>query len=346
MECAGPPQPGETTSDVSALEGAARVEEDTTLTADVRCARGPAFVVTADDVVLDLGGHAVSGEGDAGAAGPAIVLQGVRGATVRNGTVQRFDAGVVIDGGSANVVEDLVIEDNIGSPDGEFGDGIVINGSSDNTVRANVVRRNGPFSGISLGRGAQGNQLVGNTVADNNMLHVGDPNAGAQAMGIRVEGPAANGNRIVGNTVTGSGGDGIVVLSTCDDFDTEPPCAGTPPNEQNEIAENTVSGNGTSGRGSGIRIFAMPVPIAPVENTVRDNVADDNAFYGIAIDAGPLGSKGNTALRNRAHGNREFDGSDGRLMPPCGPNTWEGNEFGTVNQPCVSGRPEAPSPAD
>jgi parallel beta-helix repeat protein len=266
--------------------------------------------------------------------------------TVRNGTVQHFHAGVVIEGGSANVVEDVVVEDNVGTPEGDFGDGIVVNGSRDNTVRGNVVRRNGPFSGISLGRGAQGNQLVGNTVADNNMLHLGEPSAGSQTMGIRVEGPAANDNRIVGNTVTGSGGDGIVVLSTCDDFDTEPPCAGTPPNEQNEIAENTVSGNGTSGRGSGIRIFAMPVPIAPVANTVRDNVADDNAFYGIAIDAGPLGSKGNTALRNRGHGNREFDGSDGRLMPPCGPNTWQGNEFGTVNQPCVSGRaePEEPPP--
>ncbi|MDQ4070120.1 MAG: right-handed parallel beta-helix repeat-containing protein [Actinomycetota bacterium] len=346
MECEGPPAPLETTAGAGDYEGATTVEQDTTLSGDVRCAKGPAFVVTADNVVLDLGGHTVSGQADAGVGGPGIVLRGVSGVTVRNGSVRRFEAGVVIEGGSANVVEDLVVEDNIGSPDGEFGDGIVVNGSVGNTIRDNVVRRNGPFSGISLGRGAADNELVGNTVADNNMLHVGDPAAGSQAMGIRVEGPAANRNRIVGNTVTGSGGDGIVVLSTCDDFDTEPPCAGTPPNEQNEIAENTVSGNGTSGRGSGIRIFAMPVPVPPVANTVRDNVADDNAFYGIAIDALPLGSTGNTAMRNRAHGNREFDGSDGRLMPPCGPNTWEDNDFGAVNQPCVSGKKEPPSPAE
>lgn len=342
MECAGPPLPGDANADESGFEGATRVDADLTLTDDVRCARGPAFVVTADNVVLDLGGHTVSADSDAGALGPAIVLRGVTGVTVRNGTVERFQAGVVVEGGSANTVEDLVVQDNLGSPDGEFGDGIVINGSRGNTVRACTIRRNGPFSGISLGRDAQGNQLLGNTVADNNMLHLGDPAAGSQTMGIRLEGPAANDNRIVGNTVTASGGDGIVVLSTCDDFDSEPPCAGTPPNEHNEIAENTVSGNGTSGRGSGIRIFAMPIPIAPVENVVRDNVADDNAFYGVAIDAGPLGSRGNTALRNRAHGNREFDGSDGRLMPPCGPNTWDGNDFGTVNQPCVSGKNEGP----
>jgi parallel beta-helix repeat protein len=260
---------------------------------------------------------------------------------VRNGTVERFDAGIAVEGGGDNVIEALTVQDNIGSPDGDFGDGIVVNASRNNHIRGNVVRRNGPFSGISLGRSAEANEVIENTVADHDMSQLGFPAAGRQTMGIRVEGPAANHNRIIGNTVTGSGCDGIVVLATCDNPDDEPPCVGTPPNEHNEIGHNTTSGNGRSGRGCGIRLFSMPLPMPPVHNTVYDNVADDNTSYGIALDGLPLRAPGNTAIRNRGRGNGEFDGSDGTLMPPCGRNVWAENDFGTVNQPGVARREEA-----
>jgi hypothetical protein len=269
-------------------------------------------------------------------AGPAILFRGVTGATVRNGTIERFDAGVAVEGGAGNVIEGLTIQDNIGDPDGDFGDGIVLNNTRENRVQGNVLRRNGPFSGISLGPRAEANEVRDNTVADHDMGHLGFPDAGRQTMGIRVEGPAANHNKIIGNTVTGSGCDGIVVLATCDNPGDEPPCMGTPPNEHNEIAENTSNGNGRSGRGCGVRLFSMPLPMPPVHNIVRDNVTDDNTSYGIALDGLPLRSPGNTAIRNRGRNNGEFDGSDGTLMPPCGRNQWEDNDFGTVNQPCVS----------
>lgn len=316
------------------------ITADTVLDGDLACARGPALVIVADGVTLDLGGHTVSGTAPGGADGPAILLRGVTGATVRNGTVEHFDAGVVVQGGGGNVIEGLTVQDNIGDPDGDYGDGIVVNESRDNTIRGNVVRRNGPFSGIALGRRSTGNEIVDNTVADNNMSHLPFPDAGRQTMGIRVEGPEANDNRILGNTVTGSGCDGIVVLATCDNPDDEPPCVGTPPNERNEIGGNTASGNGTSGRGCGIRLFSMPLPMPPLHNNVHDNVADDNTSYGIAFDGLPLRAGGNTAVRNRGHGNGEFDGSDGTLMPPCGRNVWDGNDFGTVNQPGVFRRAE------
>ena len=318
------------------------ISTDTTLDADLLCDRGPAVVIVADGVTLDLGGHTISGAGGrgSGAPGPGILLRGVTGSTVRNGTVEHFDAGIAVQGGRANTVEGLTVQDNVGDTDDDFGDGIVIDDSSDNVVRGNVVRRNGPFSGIALGRRAAGNEVSGNTVADNNMSHVPYPEAGRQTMGIRVEGPAANRNRIIGNTVTGSGCDGIVVLATCDNPDDEPPCVGTPPNEHNEIAENITSGNGASGRGCGVRLFSMPLPMPPVHNTVRDNVADNNTSYGIALDGLPLRSPGNRAIRNRGRGNGEFDGSDGTLMPPCGRNEWDANDFETVNQPGVSRRAE------
>lgn len=319
------------------------ISGDTVLDADLFCKQGPALVIVADGVTLDLGGHTVSGDPNS-TEGPGIVLRGVTGSTVRNGTVTGFEAGVAIQGGAGNVVEGLNIQDNLGTPGADFGDGIVINDSRDNIVRGNVVRCNGPFSGISLGPHASGNEVSGNTVADNSMGHLPFPEAGRQTMGIRVEGPAANHNRILGNTVTGSGCDGIVVLATCDNPDDEPPCAGTPPNEHNEIVGNTASGNGTSGRGCGVRLFSMPLPMPPAHNIVQENVADDNTSYGIALDGLPLRAVGNRAVRNRAHGNGEFDGSDGTLMPPCGRNVWEDNDFGTVNQPGVSRRAQ-PGPA-
>jgi nitrous oxidase accessory protein NosD len=316
----------------------AEIDRDTVLGHDMVCERGPALIVVADGITLDLGGHVVTGPADAMGRGPGIVLRGVSGAGVRNGTIEHFDAGVAVEGGGGNVIEGLTVQDNLGFPDDDYGDGIVINNSRDNIVRGNVVRRNGPFSGISLGPRATGNQVLDNSVADHDMSHIGNPEAGRQTMGIRIEGPAANANKVIGNTVTGSGCDGIVILATCDNPDDEPPCAGTPPNEHNEIAGNVSNGNGRSGRGCGIRLFSMPLPMPPVHNVVRDNVADDNASYGIALDGLPLRAAGNQVLRNRAHGNGEFDGSDGTLMPPCGRNVWEGNDFGTVNQPGVSRR--------
>jgi hypothetical protein len=316
----------------------AEVTSDTVLTADLVCAAGPALVVAADGVTLDLAGHTISSTGDSGERGPAILLRGVRDCVVRNGTIERFDAGVAIEGGGGNVVEGLTVQDNVGSTDGDFGDGIVVNRSSENRVQGNVLRRNGPFSGISLGPQATGNQILQNTVADHDMSHVPFPDAGRQTMGIRIEGPAANHNRVEGNTVTGSGCDGIVVLATCDNPGDEPPCVGTPPNEHNEIVANVSSGNGRSGRGCGIRLFSMPLPMPPVHNVVRDNVVEGNTSYGIALDGLPLRAPGNTAIGNRGRDNGEFDGSDGTLMPPCGKNVWEDNDFGTVKQPGVARR--------
>jgi hypothetical protein len=330
-------------SDPAPIACGVEVSEDTVLTEDLVCKEGPAIVVVADGVTLDLGGHTVSGAKRALTEGPGILLRGVSGCTVRNGTVQHFEAGVAVHGGGGNVIEGLTVQENLGDPGSDYGDGIVLQESNDNIVRANVVRANGPFSGISLGLRASGNQIVDNTVADNNMSHLPFPEAGRQTMGIRIEGPAANHNKITGNTVTRSGCDGIVVLATCDNPDDEPPCVGTPPNEHNDIGANTSNENGTSGRGCGIRLFSMPLPMPPVHNLVHDNVADNNTSYGIALDGLPLRAPGNKAVRNRAHGNGEFDGSDGTLMPPCGRNVWAANDFGTVNQPGVA-REEEPAP--
>ncbi len=188
--------------------------QDLTLDEDLTCASGPALVVAADNVTLDLGGRTVSGDPEATDDTPGILLRGVSGCTVKNGTVERFGAGVVISGGGGNVVEYVTVQDNVGPGGGDFGDGMVVSDSRANAIRHNTVRRNGPYSGIALAEECQGNEVRDNVVADNNMMHVGDPSAGRQAMGIRIEGPAANQNKVLRNTVTGSGSSGITVHPT------------------------------------------------------------------------------------------------------------------------------------
>lgn len=318
------------------------ITTNTTLDGDLVCDQGPALIIAADNVTLDLGGFTVSGTG-AATDGPGILFRNVKGCTLQKGTVKGFGAGVAITGGSANVVQNVTAQANVGSPGGDFGDGIIITDSADNHVQGNTVQRNGPYSGISLVGASTGNNIHQNTVLDNNMLP-GDPSAGRQAMGIRVEGPAANRNTITGNTVAGSGADGIVVLATCANPDTG--CAGTPPNEENVITANMSHNNGTSGRGDGIRLFAVPQPVAPAHTTVAGNVADNNTTNGISIDANGAANPGppeNKVTGNSGHGNGGFDGFDGNTTPSCGTNTWDGNTFGRVNQPCVAlGAPTPP----
>jgi parallel beta-helix repeat protein len=309
------------------------ITTNTTLDGDLRCTDGPALIVTADNVVLDLAGFTITGQGSA-AGEPGILLRDVKGVTVRKGTVKGFGAGVAITGGADNVLENLTLQDNVGSTDGDFGDGVLVTESSGNVIRGNVVRRNGPFSGISLLGASSNNEIRDNVISDNNMLP-GEPSLGRQDMGIRVEGPAANNNKIVGNTITASGAEGICILPTCTDPNAG--CAGTPGNEGNEIIENLCHRNGTSGQGSGIRLFAVPQPVAASKTTITGNVANDNVTFGIAIDsvgtANPSPPE-NRVTGNSGKGNGQFDGFDGNT-PACGSNVWEGNDFAKVNQPCV-----------
>lgn len=326
--------------DQAAVVCGQEITANTTLDGNLTCTGdGPALIVTANNITLDLGGFTLSGHGAASHGAPGILLRNVTGVTVRKGTIQGFGAGVAIAGGGKNTIQNLTVQDNVGTADGDYGDGITLSDSSGNVLQGNTCRRNGPFSGISLVGACSKNEIRDNIVTDNNMLP-GDPSIGRQDMGIRLEGPAANDNKVIGNTVTGSGADGIVVLPTCADPQTG--CTGTPGNERNEISKNMSHKNGTSGNGSGIRLFSVAAPVAPVKTTVADNVTNDNTTNGISIDAQGNATPGpakNTITGNSGRGNGQFDGFDGNT-PACGSNVWSNNSFAKVNQPCVG----APNP--
>jgi hypothetical protein len=299
------------------------ITESTTLTANVGpCAKG-GLVIGADNVTLDLGGFAVMGKANRTGDGVGILVSGRTGVTVRNGRVTDFDAGVAIEGGSANVVEDLLVKDNIGSNKrGDFGDGIAISASSSNRIVGNDVIHNGPFDGVGLVGASSGNVVENNVVSQNNVPFTGDD-------GIRIEGPGATNNTVRANTVDGNTLDGIAVFS---DQATGNLNAG------NVIETNTVTANGFgfigARPGEGIRTF-----LRANSNTIRSNQVHDNAGSGILIANGSLSNEiltndSTNNARQAAPGTR-FDLHDGN--PGCDANTWSANVFGTANQACTTG---------
>ena len=84
-----------------------------TLTADIGPCRKGGPIIGADDVDLDLGGHRVFGTSKGG-DGIGIAVPSHTNGTIRNGTVAQFDAGVVIDGGSGNLVGNISANFNPG----------------------------------------------------------------------------------------------------------------------------------------------------------------------------------------------------------------------------------------
>jgi parallel beta-helix repeat protein len=141
---------------------------------------GDGLIVAADDIVVDLNGHTVAGDGAPAVDGVdvGIRVEGHHGITVTNGTLIGFDFGVVLDASSNNTVSALDVHDNGGR-------GVMLaNGSDDNRVGHNVIARNGRAA-VAL--------------VDSQRNLVQDNLAFEDAAGVNMSG--ASHNVIAGNTV-------------------------------------------------------------------------------------------------------------------------------------------------
>lgn len=373
------------------------ITESITLTADIGPCPEDGLVITADGITVDLNGYSIVGDPTArdGRCRAGILLRGVSGVTVSNGTVSGFDAGVGIMGGGGNTIRQLTVEDNVNyrvltgrnadpddvDPENDivciFGEGIAVTNSSDNVIEHNRVHRNGPLSGIALVGDSNDNQVLNNEIGDNDVLNQtpdgrpttcgtgpGGPMARGrvvQNIGIRVEGPGADRNLIEGNRISRSAIAGIAVHS----HNTQ---AGQPPNDATIVRRNRVLETGQTTHqmdphAHGITVMRMgPVFVRPPDNviiegnissrnfghgisitgrdsrghTVSDNVVNENALSGIVLEGpgeGLGGVQDSTVSGNRGH-NNGIDAVDAN--DACGTNTWSGNQFGTVNHPCVA----------
>lgn len=267
------------------------------------CATG--ITIGADNITLDLNGFTISGTPDTG-EGPGIGLSGRTGVTVRNGTVTQFDAGVSIEGGSANTVTAMRLLDNRGSFSTDFGDGIAVFASSSNRITNSQVRNNGPYDGIGLIR-SNFNVIDGNQVTDNTQSF--------QTTGIRLENAglsASNDNVVTSNLVVNNALDGVEVFAR---------------GSRNQIRSNQIVGNGRDG----VTVFT-----GGNNNVIESNQVRGNLGNGIYIRAG-VGSvpapAGNQILRNYSFGNAVLDLRDGQS--DCGTNQWHGNQGATFTPPCT-----------
>lgn len=303
------------------------ITQSTTLRANVGPCSSGGLVIGADNITLDLNGFAVQGRANRTGDGVGIRLTGRTGVTVTKGRVTDFDAGVALEGGSANTLTGLLVKDNIGTTKrGDFGDGIAVSASSGNTIRGNNVIHNGPYDGIGLFGPSSENLIEDNVISGNDVQFVADD-------GIRIEGPGATNNTVRGNSVSASTLDGIAVFSD----------QGTGNlNTGNVIEDNLVVGNGFgllgARPGDGIRTF-----LRANETIIRNNTVRDNAGSGILIASGSLRNQitGNTAIGNARQARADsprFDLHDVNIDPqPCDANVWSGNVYGTANQTCAAG---------
>ncbi len=74
-----------------------------------------------------------------------VRIKGNRNIVAGRGGVRNFAAGIVIEGGSANTVTRVTVEENFGPPGSDdLGDGIVVLDSTGNQITTNTVRTTGP----------------------------------------------------------------------------------------------------------------------------------------------------------------------------------------------------------
>lgn len=243
------------------------ITSNTKLTKNVGPCAGNGIVVKRSNITLNLNGFKVyASNGPEETVG--ILLPGVRSTTVKNGTVQGFDAGIALMGGSKNTITGIAARDNINdniasdNPDNEctYGDGITATNSDGNRIRKNSLIHNGPFSGISLVEDSDNNLVKQNVVTNNNVPNEdaapgiqGNGECGSpfsrpvQDIGIRVEGPGANDNTVEKNRVINSAIGGITIHGY--QFNPPPSPGGTQrppdsPNTGNLISKNYVADTG------------------------------------------------------------------------------------------------------
>lgn len=225
------------------------VTQDTVLDRDIGPCPGHGLVVAASNVVLDLNGHTIKGNPDLRQSSDkaGVLLRAVNGVVVRDGTVERFDAGVAIMGGGGNTVTRVTAQDNVNyrvltgrdarpgdvdrqtGPFCDFGDGITSFNSRSNVIGRNVLLRNGPFSGVSLVGDSDDNVVANNDIRDNDLLNqtpagakticggLGAPQQPmqegrvSQDAGVRIEGAGADRNLVESNAIKRSGLSGVFV---------------------------------------------------------------------------------------------------------------------------------------
>ena len=302
----------------SHLNCGATITTDTTLDSDLLECPNNGIVIGADDITLDLNGHAVSGDGEPFKSCPqgefcdvGVLNNGHDGVTVRNGSVRQFESGVLVGRARENRVLDIsssqntffgflvfrsaqiLVRDSSGSrniaPDG---DGMGLFESHDVRIVDNSFRRN-PGPGIHV-QASTDNLIKGNLISHSSpgILLGGERRADrANRSQVRrnrfVRNGAgvivARGNRnVIGRNRFSRDGDGIAIENGRD----------------NLVALNVV----LDARKDGVYLGLDDPPIGGADNVVRRNVVRRSGDDGFDIR-----SKDNHSLLKRNVATRSGD---------------------------------------
>lgn len=288
----------------AAVECGQVVTASLTLDHNLNCT-GNGILINGSNVVLDLGGHTISGppSTDTGVGPRGIIASGGRtGITIRNGTVRGFDSGVdVHPGANGTVVTGLTLQAN--------GTGIRISGgASSNRVTANTIIDTVRFGAIQMGGNGH--------LAENNTIFRGN------GVGVSMSG---NNNIIRGNRINEMGFNAIRL----DAFPGNPGPFFDNQLNNNQISGSSRVGNATSisvNNGSGTRISGNVIngrrttPGVFVLNSagtvVAGNTLTNNSSTGVLIRGTSTGTRvtGNRSMQNSFSGITVENGPTGTLV--------------------------------
>jgi parallel beta-helix repeat protein len=210
------------------------ITTSTTITNSINGCAGGGLTIGASGITVDLNGHTIQGTG----LGVGILNEGHDDVTIRNGAVQDFDHGVLLNPGSErNSVTGLTLAGNewsaieLNAASGNhvahnrlsaIGDiGLLLtNGSSDNAIKGNSVGT-GAGDSFVVNMGSDRNWFEGNVVevsagqalrvtGSHNTMVLGNEFAGSSDVGITMT--ASPGGVVQANKL-GGGGDAGVLLS-------------------------------------------------------------------------------------------------------------------------------------
>ncbi len=225
-----------------------------------------------------------------------------------------------------------------------------------NVITNNVIRHNGfgaPIAAAPLGDGISilsmgprgivdpGHETVANNIVQDNQRNGISLGGGNGEDLYNAPGTTNGENYSCSNTDSDGGNTGVPTADLCGTL-------------YNTVSNNTSSGNGEDGIWVGPkarfnivtnnhvfrnRVDGIATGLAVLYNSNSQAVPDGHG--GFKTVAGTA-STDNTIVSNSATGDGRWDGRDDNRG--CG-NTWEHNQFGNVNQPCVRGFHDASSPA-
>jgi parallel beta-helix repeat protein len=276
------------------------ITSDFKLMHDLGPCLGDGLIAGASGILIDLNGHTITGDGIG--LGGGVRIQSPHGdVEVRNGTLTKFNEGVVLAGTSNNHLWGLaLVENNRGVDLAGFntdnliekneardnaGDGIRVDSSNGNIVQKNTVVGN--VFGISVSNNAHDNLVTKNTVLEGR--------AGF-SFGISVF-SNSDGNTVEKNYVTGMAFEGIQVESRSDNT---------------FVSKNTSNGNGTDG--------ILVEGSTPAGTVIEKNTTNDNGDDGIDTDSAAA-----TITKNTADGNGDLGIEAVAGVTDGGGNRAEGN---------------------